>query len=444
MNLRMRTHPLYSIRTKFTVFSLLIIVPILFFFIIYYPDQLSGIFQQELLNRYQEQAKAASFGLAVGMATEHYNLIGEGISQVKKNKEFLYIIILDSVNDVIALDSRMEHPPDIVSLRNFAPIKVESSIVRLSQPMVYEDKYLGVLLLGFSSNEMDIQLGEIRRLSYVIGSSCIVLIALLIWIVTSKLIGPLVKIAEAAASFSRDEAYENIEAKTNDEIGILTHSFNTMVEKLKNKNIALLESKQFSDDLLATIPSALLTVDDSFRIISVNNSFCHLFQMLPDAVEGHPLQQILEHRNFPSEIIQSILYGKEFYDVEVRLPASETLKDVQQDDSILRLSLTSIVRHSMTSEKSKTMLLILDDITADIRAEEEKIRLIQELQISTNKVKTLTGLLPICASCKKIRDDKGSWNVLEQYIHDHSEAQFSHGLCPECVKRYFPDVTSNL
>jgi len=95
-------------------------------------------------------------------------------------------------------------------------------------------------------------------------------------------------------------------------------------------------------------------------------------------------------------------------------------------------------------EKSKTMLLILDDITADVRTEEEKIRLVQELQVSTSKVNTLTGLLPICASCKKIRDDKGSWNVLEQYIRDHSEAQFSHGLCPECAKRYFPDAAVKL
>jgi len=322
----MLTHPLHSIRTKFTFFSLLIIVPILFFFIIYYPGQLSEIFEQELLNRYQEQAKAASFGLAVGMATENYNLIGEGIAQVKKNKELVYIIILDTMDDVIALDNRKQHMPDLGSLKNLGPIQVESSMVRLRQPMIYESKQLGLLLLGFSTNEMDSQLGEIRRLSYMTGSFCIVIIALLIWIVTSKLTGPLVKIAGAAASFSKDEEYEIIEVKTNDEIGVLSHSFNTMVEKLKNRNMALLENKRFSEDLLATIPSALLTVDDSFRIISVNNSFCQLFQMLPDAVEGHALQQVLENRSFPSDIIQSILCGKEFYNVEIRIPEKETLK----------------------------------------------------------------------------------------------------------------------
>jgi hypothetical protein len=54
------------------------------------------------------------------------------------------------------------------------------------------------------------------------------------------------------------------------------------------------------------------------------------------------------------------------------------------------------------------------------------------------RVRTLKGLLPICASCKKIRDDQGYWNHLEMYIREHSEAEFSHGLCPECVKKLYP------
>jgi hypothetical protein len=55
------------------------------------------------------------------------------------------------------------------------------------------------------------------------------------------------------------------------------------------------------------------------------------------------------------------------------------------------------------------------------------------------KVKTLSGLLPICSHCKKIRDDEGYWNQIEKYINDHSEADFSHGICPECFKNYYPD-----
>lgn len=63
-----------------------------------------------------------------------------------------------------------------------------------------------------------------------------------------------------------------------------------------------------------------------------------------------------------------------------------------------------------------------------------------ELKEAMSKVKILGGFLPICASCKKIRDDKGYWNQIESYIREHSEAEFSHALCPECAKRLYPDI----
>jgi hypothetical protein len=63
-----------------------------------------------------------------------------------------------------------------------------------------------------------------------------------------------------------------------------------------------------------------------------------------------------------------------------------------------------------------------------------------ELTEALNQIKTLSGLIPICAACKKIRDDKGYWNQIESYLEEHSDAVFSHGLCPECFKEYFPEA----
>ena len=67
----------------------------------------------------------------------------------------------------------------------------------------------------------------------------------------------------------------------------------------------------------------------------------------------------------------------------------------------------------------------------------ERERLVTELQEALNNVKMLSGFLPICSSCKKIRDDKGYWNTIEVYIRDHSEAEFSHGICPECMGKLY-------
>ncbi len=84
------------------------------------------------------------------------------------------------------------------------------------------------------------------------------------------------------------------------------------------------------------------------------------------------------------------------------------------------------------------------EINTRKQAQLEKEKLIKELQENLDQVKLLSGLLPICASCKKIRDDKGYWRQIELYIHDHSEADFSHGICPECAKKLYPEFADTL
>jgi hypothetical protein len=76
------------------------------------------------------------------------------------------------------------------------------------------------------------------------------------------------------------------------------------------------------------------------------------------------------------------------------------------------------------------------DITARKTAETERERLIGELQDALAKVKTLSGLVPICAWCKKIRDDRGFWNEVEVFVQSHSDATFSHGVCPDCLQKW--------
>lgn len=78
------------------------------------------------------------------------------------------------------------------------------------------------------------------------------------------------------------------------------------------------------------------------------------------------------------------------------------------------------------------------------RWEAEREQLIIELQDALAEVRTLTGLLPICASCKKIREDGGYWTQLESFISSHSDAQFSHSLCPDCVEQLYPGMMDKI
>jgi len=80
------------------------------------------------------------------------------------------------------------------------------------------------------------------------------------------------------------------------------------------------------------------------------------------------------------------------------------------------------------------------DITEQVRVTQEREELIHQLQEALSQVKTLTGLLPICSSCKRVRDDHGYWHQVESYVRDHSKAEFSHSICPDCATRLYPDL----
>jgi len=95
----------------------------------------------------------------------------------------------------------------------------------------------------------------------------------------------------------------------------------------------------------------------------------------------------------------------------------------------------SVVHRAVSLVFAWSMVVL---IIARKNHEEEKERAIIEREKTLDEVKILRGLLPICASCKKIRDDKGYWTQIESYIANHSEAQFTHGLCPDCAKKLYP------
>jgi CheY-like chemotaxis protein len=77
------------------------------------------------------------------------------------------------------------------------------------------------------------------------------------------------------------------------------------------------------------------------------------------------------------------------------------------------------------------------------KAEKERKELNLRLQKALDEIKTLSGLIPICASCKKIRNDKGFWQAVEQYLEEHSSAQFTHGICPDCMQKLYPELNES-
>lgn len=101
----------------------------------------------------------------------------------------------------------------------------------------------------------------------------------------------------------------------------------------------------------------------------------------------------------------------------------------------IAVSIINYIMNGYQAERRK-----VQESYAKLKEQSNSLKVANEkLEIAILEVKHLSGLLPICASCKKIRDDKGYWNQIETYIKNHSEAEFSHGMCPECLDRTYGD-----
>ena len=141
-----------------------------------------------------------------------------------------------------------------------------------------------------------------------------------------------------------------------------------------------------------------------------------------------------------------------FADRQWKLVCSPNKKYVEQNHPLshwiilasgLVLSLSLAIYISRLSSQKQVLRQLNDSLTSEIdcrmKIEAEQERTLYDLQHALDTVKTLEGILPICASCKKIRDDKGEWTQVDTYITRHSDAEFSHGICPECARRLYPD-----
>ena len=97
-------------------------------------------------------------------------------------------------------------------------------------------------------------------------------------------------------------------------------------------------------------------------------------------------------------------------------------------------------KYLINSDRLQILDLLISTYEEALQKTQQLEKLNKELTEALETIKTLQGILPICSYCKKIRDDKGYWNQIEGYIRDHSEAEFSHGICPECADKFYPDL----
>lgn len=176
-----------------------------------------------------------------------------------------------------------------------------------------------------------------------------------------------------------------------------------------------------------------ILVEENEKIVYMNIGYARLYGCESQSeLMGYHISELAA----PHDLERLLEYGRKrargeeaptLYDFQIRSKTGHTI-DLEASIS------------TFNSGGNHYIVTFARDIMERKRNEREREKLIRELQDALSRIKTLSGLLPICANCKKIRDDKGYWNQIEHYIEKHSQAQMTHGICPDCAAKLYPEV----
>lgn len=183
----------------------------------------------------------------------------------------------------------------------------------------------------------------------------------------------------------------------------------------------------------STDPIFNILEDGTYRY--VNNAFAGPFRKKPEEIIGKKIYDIFspDEAEKRMTVVKKAFATGETIVFDVKVPS----------DSGDLFYITSVKPVADKNGKVTSVVCISKNITERKRGEEEREKLIASLQDALSKIKTLSGMLPICSSCKKIRNDQGYWTQIELYIREHSDAEFSHGICPDCSKKLYPGIKIN-
>jgi PAS domain S-box-containing protein len=210
------------------------------------------------------------------------------------------------------------------------------------------------------------------------------------------------------------------------------------ITKRKQMEEKLLESEERFRRIFEDGPLGMMIASPDFKILKANKAICEMLGYAETDLPGRSIGEITH----PEDRETSTNLSKQLIQREVPLFQMEK-RYLKKTGETLWVNLTVAAIRGQKGEVLYALGMV-EDISRRKSAERERERLISELQLALDKIKTLRGLLPMCAWCKKIRNDKGYWQRVETYIQEHSDASFSHGICPECVKKVDPATAAEV
>jgi PAS domain S-box-containing protein len=207
-----------------------------------------------------------------------------------------------------------------------------------------------------------------------------------------------------------------------------------LIEDKRRAEEEIRQLKEFNETIVQTVPGAIVVTDIDGVFTFVNPATTSLVGYAPEELLGQHWSVI-----FPSDQ-QPIVKTAEERRMQGKADCYE-LELEHKDGRRLPILISGSPRFDADTGCFAGTMSVLTDISERVQAEELKEKLITELEEVLSQVKQLQGFLPMCSYCKKIRDDQNYWQQVETYIEEHSEALFTHGICPDCYQEHvMPEI----
>ena len=379
------------------------------------------------------------------MLTEQFVELELTIRDYQRSEDDIeYIFLLNASGQVRAHTFRNGFPVELNrvnragTMRQFSVQRVETehgAIIDIAVPLL--NGSAGVAHVGLSEDPVRKSVDDIVRtiiwiIMVVLGAGIVISIAL-----ARKITGPVRELAAAALAVGRGDLQVRLPVRSNDEIGLLGTAFNEMIQARKAAEDRQKQSEKKVRDITASLGEGVLVVDTVGRMTSMNPEAEQLLGWSERDLAGKPLHDIIHGRKKDG----SPLPAHECPSMRVLLTGEREKVDddifIRRDGTVFPVSFISApIRESGAVI---AVVIAFQDITRLKQNAADREQLLLAYEDALANIKTLKGMMPICSSCKKIRDDKGYWNHIETYIQSRSEAEFSHGICPECAKKLYPE-----
>jgi len=392
------------------------------------PSENTGYMLKDLLDISAFQNTLDSFAKLTGLATAILERDGEILVASGWQRICMAFHRKNSISARRCLESDTEQAEQLSKGEKYNVYKCKNGLVDVAVPIIIENVHVGNLVAGqFLLEPPDIDFFAEQARQYGFDQAAYLDALSQVPVLSED------KIRQVMAFFS--DLTVVIVNSGMDKLQLL--ALNKNLEQKVRERTAALEAeimvrqaeKQFSESLINSLPGVMYVFNQVGDFKRWNKNFENVLGYTPEQLRVmNPLDFIAE----PDKAAVRKTIEKIFQEGSATVEAGIATVDGRQ----IPYFLTGY--HFRQGEMNYLVGYGLD-ISDRLRSENQKENLISKLQHALSEVKQLSGFLPICSSCKKIRDDEGYWNQIEAYIKAHSEVEFSHSLCPDCAKKLYPE-----